>query len=108
MYNPDDWVIVKIISDDPHYRVLCSWAGGYLDGDEWKLSSGIQSIEETDTHYIMPQHSGSVYELHKNSERMSGIMSGVWNRLTSRVVEGMGIELVSIEDLLAEFGNDVH
>ena len=33
MYTPDNWVIIKVMGDDPHYRVLVGWSGGYLDGD---------------------------------------------------------------------------
>ena len=29
-YNPDNWVIIKIKGDDPHYRVLAGWSGGYF------------------------------------------------------------------------------
>ena len=32
MYNPDNWAIIKIKSDDPHYRVLVGWSGGYTTG----------------------------------------------------------------------------
>jgi hypothetical protein len=32
-YTPNKWIIVKVTGEDPHYRVLGSWQGGYLDGD---------------------------------------------------------------------------
>ena len=28
-YTPDNWVVIKIKGDDPHYRVLAGWSGGY-------------------------------------------------------------------------------
>jgi hypothetical protein len=42
-YNPDKWVVVKIIGKDtpPVHKVFACWYGGYLDGDSWKLNSGI-------------------------------------------------------------------
>lgn len=103
MNSPDCWQIVKINSETPHYRVLCAFMGGYLGGDAWQLSSGIEEVEETETHYVMPQTSGSVYKLHKHSERMSGIMSSVWNRLVSQQDENVTIELVSIEKFLEDW-----
>lgn len=42
VYAPDSWTVVKLNGNDPHYRVLASWAGGYLNGDSWKLSSGLR------------------------------------------------------------------
>jgi hypothetical protein len=102
-YIPDDWTIVKINSDQPHYRVLCSWAGSYLYGASWKLSSGILSVEETDTHYIMPQHSGSTYKLHKNGERMSGIMSDIWTSFSQQQTTEVSIEIVPIEKFLEDW-----
>ena len=42
MYKCDNWVIVKSPSEtDPHYRVLVGTSGGYLDGDSWRMNSGI-------------------------------------------------------------------
>lgn len=46
-YSPDRWVIVKFKKEDKTwYKVLGSWAGGYLDGDSWRMSSGLERIEE--------------------------------------------------------------
>ena len=47
MYNPDGWMLVKITSEGKtHYRVFGSWRGGYLDGDSWRLNSGVVRHEE--------------------------------------------------------------
>jgi len=46
MYNPDNWVVIKMNGDDPHYRVLAGWSGGYLDGDSWRMNSGITRVED--------------------------------------------------------------
>lgn len=61
MYNPPQWVIVKITGDDPHYRVFGSWRGGYLSGDSWRMNSGITKVEEDDDNYLFHGSSGSVY-----------------------------------------------
>lgn len=44
-YRPDNWVVIKVKSDDPHYRVLAGWSDGYLDGDSWRMNSGIVSCQ---------------------------------------------------------------
>jgi len=66
--TPSRWVVVKIDNnlDKPFYKVFATWAGGYLDGDRWKLNSGIKSVEIDDEYYYFIGHSGSCYKCHKN------------------------------------------
>ena len=65
--TPDRWVVVKIDNniDAPFYKVFATWAGGYLDGDRWKLNSGIKSVESDEDYYYFIGHSGSCYKCHK-------------------------------------------
>ena len=65
--TPDKWVVVKIDNnlDTPFYKVFATWAGGYLDGDRWKLNSGIKSVESDEDYYYFIGHSGSCYKCHK-------------------------------------------
>ena len=99
-YNPDNWVIVHIGGTDPHYRVLCGWHGGYLNGDSWKLSSGIEGVSDCGTYWSMPQTSGSVYHLFKGSEHISGITAGVLATL-----EAEGITRVNFDVFIKRFKN---
>jgi hypothetical protein len=64
-YQPDKWLLLKINGQHPHSRVFGSWAGGYLDGDSWRLNSGITSVEEDGDYYIFNGHTGSKYRCHK-------------------------------------------
>lgn len=82
-YTPESWVILKVTSVEhgTHYRILAGWYGGFADSDYWKISSGIESITETDTAYIMPQTSGSTYICTKGCERMGMTMRGVLSSL---------------------------
>jgi hypothetical protein len=69
-YFPDQWMLVKIGGTDPHYRVFGSWSGGYLDGDSWRLNSGVVRCEESSeypNHYAMVGHTGSVYMCNKGT-----------------------------------------
>jgi hypothetical protein len=97
IYNPDLWVIVELKfndSDEVTRKVMASWYGGYLGSDSWKLSSGITEIVETDTHYEIHNHSGSIYNCRKGAEGMSGYTAGVFDSFV-RDLAGKGtIEVV--------------
>ena len=79
-YTPDSWVIVKIQYEKygTTYKVLAGWAGSYLYGTSWKLSSGIVTFEDKGKYYESLQDSGSTYTLYKSSERMSAIMASTF------------------------------
>ena len=84
-YIPDSWMIVKITGTDPHYRIFGSWSGGYLDGDAWRLNSGVKSVEEDDDYYYFKGHTGSVYQCHKEgygirSSYASSVLEGFLNK----------------------------
>lgn len=77
-YNPDKWVIIKFKDKEKSwYKVLGSWSGGYLDGDSWRMSSGLNKIAEQGEYYLMHNDSGSVYKCHKNMEGMHMTASGI-------------------------------
>jgi len=81
-YTPDCWKIVELTNTatgESHKRILCNWYGGYLGGDSWKLSSGNMSVEDHGDHWVVPQRSGTVYQLYKNREKVSGTMENVFN-----------------------------
>jgi hypothetical protein len=66
--TPDNWVVIKFEtpSGEIFYKVFASWIGGYLDGDYWRLNSGIVKIEEDDESYMFIGASGSRYHCFKN------------------------------------------
>jgi hypothetical protein len=37
------------------------------------------SVEDHGDYYIVPQHSGSVYQLYKNREKVSGMMENIFH-----------------------------
>ena len=61
--SPERWVIVKLPNN--YYKVFGTWTGGYLDGDRWKLNSGISKVEQDENFYYFIGFSGSCYECHK-------------------------------------------
>lgn len=66
-YQPEEWILVKLISEDGSigYKVFGSWRGGYVDGDFWRMNSGITRMEQDDTHYYFHGASGSMYACNK-------------------------------------------
>ncbi|WP_150297639.1 hypothetical protein [Salipiger aestuarii] len=79
-YSPDDWVILKVslATRDRTFtqlRVLGGWHGGYLDGDAWRINSGIQTVHADDRAYRFLGRSGSVYLCRRGGYRMSRIMA---------------------------------
>ena len=95
MKTPDKWVIVKI----PQVaKVMGSWSGGYLDGDSWQLSSGLDRIEEDpdDSNYwLMHNVSGSVYKCHKEMEGMNIVASGIFDKMKTMSDE---VCIMSVEE----------
>jgi hypothetical protein len=66
--TPYKWVIVKIDNgSETFYKVFASWLGNYINGDSWRLNSGIESIEEDDDNYYFIGTSGSCYQCNKKA-----------------------------------------
>jgi len=96
---PDNWVIVKVVGrGDTYYKVLAGWSGGYLDGDSWRLNSGIEKVEESEDYYDFIGYSGSVYRCRKNCEVVRMNIGGV----LSQCLEREGVSLVEAKDILNE------
>lgn len=91
-YTPDNWVILKIKGDEPHYRVLAGWSGGYTTGDSWRMNSGITSLEEAKNHFDFKGSSGSIYKCHKNSYGLRLNNEHIWRKM--KELHGEKVELM--------------
>ena len=80
-YKPDNWVVIKIDGNEPHYRVLAGWSGGYLDGDSWKMNSGITRVEDAGDRFNFYGSSGSCYSCHKESYCIRMNNAHIWDEL---------------------------
>ena len=83
-YTPDNWVVLKIKEgkyDRGFYKVLAGWSGGYLDGDSWRMNSGITRVEKDGDYYEFYGSSGSCYRCHEKGYRLTMANSGVYNTL---------------------------
>jgi hypothetical protein len=96
VYTPNNWVIVKITRPEGVvHKVLGGWSGGYLDGDSWRMNSGIVRAEVEDDYILFHGQSGSVYKCHKNAQRLSNATAGVYNTLVNQGKEqGITVEMV--------------
>ena len=91
-YNPDKWVVVRITGKDtpPVHKVFASWYGGYLDGDSWKLNSGITRAYEDGQRVMFDGSSGSTYACHKASYGTNLYGQGVLNNLIDKIERAGG------------------
>ncbi len=93
MNRPDKWIVVKITTSNskPMYKVFGTFFGGYLDGDSWKLNSGVSQIKEDEDTISFYGYSGSVYECGKKSYGTStytqGILDSFINKAKSQNVD---------------------
>lgn len=88
-YTPDAWVLIQTPEG---VKVLAGWRGGYLDGDQWRLSSGVTQVQDADNHWIMTNHSGSVYRCGKEFEGLISVMAGMYETLTQNGCKGIQVQ----------------
>ena len=74
--TPNRWLLLKL---GDTYKVFGSWSGGYLDGDSWKLNSGIESVEDSGDFWLFHGFSGSVYQCRKDGYGTTGYSSMILN-----------------------------
>ena len=91
---PKRWVILKLPNC---YKVYGTWAGGYLNGDRWKLNSGIEKVQQDKDFYYFIGFSGSCYKCHKKGYGTATAFGlGVLNKI---IEQGNGqIELMNDVD----------
>ena len=98
-YTPDRWLVVSITNKtETHYRVFGTWGGGYLNGDSWKLNSGITKATFVDGKYHFEGSSGSVYECRENSYGSTGYGSGVLNNMIENAAKDGALIQILEED----------
>ena len=96
-YSPDSWVVLKVKEGKgtfPFYKVLAGWGGGYLDGDSWRMNSGITKVEEDKEFYYFSGSSGSVYRCPKGAYGLRMSTAGIYNQLIEKQEFGDQIQMM--------------
>lgn len=102
-YNPDAWVVVELSGTDvpkTYHRILAGWYGGYLNGDSWKMNSGITKIVKHENYYEVHGDSGSVYNCPKQAERFSSYMMSVFSNFAAQNCKEITLAHVDMNSIL--------
>lgn len=91
-YQPDNWIVIKYKGDDPHYRILAGWSGGYTTGDSWRMNSGITAVDDVGDAFLFKGSSGSVYICLKSAYCLRKNNAHIWVAL--KEVHGDNVELM--------------
>ena len=102
IYNPDVWEVLELsISEDEAVRkVFAGWYGGWAGSDSWKLSSMINKVTETETHYEFLCESGSTYKCNKGSQKMSGYMCSIYSGWIEEAKKEGAMKIIVVEGKL--------
>ena len=92
--EPERWVILSLPNN--LYKVFGSWAGGYLDGDRWKLNSGISKVEQDENFYYFIGFSGSCYKCDKKGY---GTATPYGLGVLNKIIEQGGGKVELMEDV---------
>lgn len=88
-YTPDKWLVVKIEGKNVPltYKVFACWYGGFLNGDSWKMNSGIKKVTSKRGYYEFEGYSGSVYKCNKKCYGANMYGMGVLNNFIDKAKE---------------------
>jgi len=101
VYTPDRWVVLELSNDKQFARkVFAGWRGGYLDGDSWKLNSGITETRDTGEWFEFDGYSGSTYRCHKEFYGMTSYQQSILaNWITKAEGTSTKIRIIDLEDI---------
>ena len=86
-YAPDAWQVIEINTPtETIYKLFSTWYGSYLNGESWKLNSGITNMKKVGKVYEVTGHSGSVYTVpaYENTYRTTAYTGSVLNQLIKK------------------------
>ena len=110
-YKPDYWKVVKITSTEGKvlYKVFATWVGGYVEGNSWKMNSGIEEIAYKDDYVLFKGYSGSVYRC-LNEEHVYRTTAYTYGTLESMIKKadliGAKIEVIPFDTNFLELIDD--
>jgi len=93
--TPNSWVVIEVNHEGKQFqKILSGWSGGYLHGDNWRLSSPIKEINIDSEWITATTESGSTYRLLKESQGLRMSNAGVYNQLKEQF--GDSVEIVEL------------
>ena len=107
IYTPDTWSLIAITlpDDEPTYKILAGWYGGFTTGDSWKLSSGVVKVEDDGVFYEVVDHSGSVYFCNKKSNKLSMYLQQIYDYLIKSAKKSeVEINIVNMDEWMKNNG----
>lgn len=103
--TPERWTILKITnSEGIFYKVFATWAGGYLNGDRWKINSGISEVKQDEDYYYLIGYSGSCYKCHKKGY---GIATSYSRGVLAKILE-QGRDNISVLEEEEDWGTIIN
>ena len=89
MLIPDKWLIMKIDNTETiFYKVFASWSGSFLNGDSWKINSGIKDVLEDEKSWDIIGYSSSIYSCGKGKYGITVYGSSVLDDMLKKAPEG--------------------
>lgn len=100
-YTPDTWVLLEFNSKEygSIRKVLAGWSGGYTTGDSWKLSSGVEDVEDHGDHYKFKNSSGSIYICWKGAERLTAYTASILHGFEKSLQGGPKASVTVVKEL---------
>ena len=99
LYRPNRWVVIRCESNDEEiYKVMGGWIGGYLDGDSWRLNSGITEVIDNGIEYEFVGASGSIYVCDKRTEGMTSLMAAIYHVWENEIDKDSEIEVIDAKE----------
>ena len=96
-YTPDKWVLINIkVGEESIQKVLGGWYGGYLNGDSWRLNSGVKETIDHGEYFEFKGYSGSSYICYKHSQGMSSYMNQIYEAMSSKKSNTTEMEIVTL------------
>jgi len=97
-YYLDNWVILETtLNNKVDYVLLGGCSGGYLDGDTWRMNSGIKTVAKAGKRYIVTGKSGSIYSIPIEREGLSMSFAYIFNKLSEDY--GDAVKIVKIGEI---------
>lgn len=99
VHKPDSWVVIRMTyKEQVIYKVLGGWSGSYINGNSWRLNSGIEKVEYDVANDVWNFHgsSGSIYSVSPTNYGLRMANSPIWETMKKTYPDN--VELLDNQD----------